>query len=345
MAEELTAIPGVLEAYATTGTSDVLCRVAAASHQDLQETLLALNRSVTVVRSTSTIVLSVVVAPPAAAARRGPAPGAQPRARLPDRRQCTMTLTSLDAARAAAARVGVRVTRTALVPAPALSRRLGAEVWLKRELDQRTGSFKVRGVFNAALSMPADVLGRGLIGFSAGNHAAAVAYVGGILGVPVTVCMPAHAVARKIDATRALGAEVILVESDLVGTALRVQAERGLTLVHPFDDAAIVAGHAGVGLEIMADLSEVDLVVVPVGGGGLISGIAAAVKQLRPAARVIGVEPETADVVSRSLLAGSPQSMTPASIADGLTAPITGAVPFAHIRGPLWTALSGYRTR
>jgi threonine dehydratase len=242
-------------------------------------------------------------------------------------------LTTVDEARAARARVGDRVIRTPLTPAPALSRRLGTEVFLKRELGQRTGSFKVRGVFNAALSMLDADLRRGLGAFSAGNHAAAVAHVGATLGVPVVVCMPAHAVARKIDATKALGAEVILVEQDLVGTAHRIFAERGLTLLHPFDDPAVVAGHAGVGLELVEDLPDVDLVVVPVGGGGLISGVSCVVKQLVPSARVVGVEPETADVVSRSLTAGEPVVQPgPTSIADGLTAPITGAVPFAHIK-------------
>src|SRR5262245_25189125 len=115
-------------------------------------------------------------------------------------------LTTVDEARAARARVGDRVIRTPLSAAPALSRRLAAEVFLKRELDQRTGSFKVRGVFNAAFSMPDADLRRGLGAFSAGNHAAAVAHVGATLGVPVVVCMPAHAVPRKIDATKALGA-------------------------------------------------------------------------------------------------------------------------------------------
>jgi threonine dehydratase len=242
------------------------------------------------------------------------------------------TLTTLDQARAAAARIEGRVVRTRLSPAPALSRRLGADVWLKRELDQPTGSFKVRGVFNAVLSMPDDQLRRGLLAFSAGNHAAAVAFVGGQVGVPVTVCMPARAVPRKIEATRALGAEIVLVESDLVGTALRLAEERGLTLLHPFDDPAIVAGHASAGLEIAADLPDVDLVVVPVGGGGLISGVAVGVRALCPSARVVGVEPDGADVVSRSLAAGTPQTQpAPQTIADGLTAPITGDVPFTHI--------------
>jgi threonine dehydratase len=242
-------------------------------------------------------------------------------------------LTTLDEARAAARRIDGHVRRTSLIPAPALSDRLGVDVWLKRELDQPTGSFKVRGVFNAALSMSETMLRRGLAAFSAGNHAAAVAHVGATLGVPVTVCMPARAVPVKIEATRALGAEVILVEQDLVGTTQRLAAERGLTLLHPFDDGAIVAGHAGVGLELVAESPQVDLVVVPVGGGGLISGVAAAVKQLRPATRVVGVEPEGADVVFRSLAAGRPESQpAPHSIADGLTAPITGDIPLAHIR-------------
>jgi threonine dehydratase len=245
----------------------------------------------------------------------------------------SVELTTLDQARAAAARIADHVERTPLAPAPVLSDRLDADVWLKHEQQQPTGSFKVRGVFNAALSMPEDARRRGLAAFSAGNHAAAVAYVGAQLGVPVTVCMPAHAVPRKIEATRALGAEVILVESDLVGTTQRLVAERGLTLLHPFDDAAVVAGHASVGLELVESLPEVEVVVVPVGGGGLISGVAAAVKRLAPAARVVGVEPEGADVVSRSLAAGHPVVQSgPHSIADGLTAPITGDIPFAHIR-------------
>ena len=245
----------------------------------------------------------------------------------------TSGLTTVDNARAAQARISDRVSRTSLTPAPALSRLCGADVWLKRELDQPTGSFKVRGVFNAVLRLSDEELRRGLAAFSAGNHAAAVAYVGSALGARATVCMPATAVPRKVEATRALGAEVILVDHDLVGTAMRLVAGRGLTLVHPFDDAGIIEGHAGVGLEIMADLPDVDLVVVPVGGGGLISGVAAAVKQLRPAARVVGVEPDGADVVSRSLAAGHPESQpTPRSVADGLTAPITGELPLAHIK-------------
>jgi threonine dehydratase len=188
-------------------------------------------------------------------------------------------------------------------------------------------------VFNAVLSLPDEELRRGLAAFSAGNHAAAVAHVGATLGVPVTVCMPAGAVPRKVAATRALGAEVVLVETDLVGTCQRLVAERGLTLVHPFDHPAIVAGHATAGLEIVADLPTVDLVVVPVGGGGLISGVASAVRQSVPASRVVGVEPDGADVVSRSLEAGEPVVQAgPKSIADGLTAPITGAVPFEHIK-------------
>jgi threonine dehydratase len=245
----------------------------------------------------------------------------------------TVELTTLDAARAAAERIRSYVQHPLMVPAPRLSDRLQADVWLKPELDQPTGSFKVRGVFNAALSMSDEARRRGLAAFSAGNHAAAVAHVGRMLGVPVTVCMPAHAVPRKIEATRALGADVMLVEHDLVGTAQRLVAERGLTLVHPFDDPAIVAGHASLGLELVEQRPDVDLVVVPVGGGGLISGVAAAVKQLAPTARVVGVEPETSDVVSRSLAAGEPIVVAaPRSIADGLTAPITGEVPFAHIK-------------
>ena len=160
----------------------------------------------------------------------------------------------------------------------------------------------------------------------------AVAHVGMQLGIKVTVCMPAGAVQLKVDAVRAMGASAELVDGDLVAYTERRQHELGATLVHPFDDPAIVAGHAGLGAEIMEDLPDVDTVIVPVGGGGLISGTATALKRARPDVRVIGVEPDSADVVGRSRRAGQPTPLPgPKSLSDGLTAPVTGALNLAHI--------------
>ena len=212
--------------------------------------------------------------------------------------------------------------RTPLLPSVGLSRELGAQVTLKPELLQPTGSFKVRGAFNKALTLSPAERTAGTIAFSAGNHALAVAYAGVSLGLPVTVCMPAGAVGFKIDAVRALGASLELVEGDLVAHVMRRREELGATLIHPFDDPAVVAGTATIGREITADLPAVDTVVVPVGGGGLISGIAAAVKRHDPSIRVVGVEPDSADVVSRSLAAARPVPHPgPASLADGSLPP------------------------
>jgi threonine dehydratase len=240
-------------------------------------------------------------------------------------------LISDDAIDIAVQSIAPHVLRTPLVPSYGLSAALGTHVFLKCELFQPTGSFKVRGVFNKASTMTEDERSRGLIAFSAGNHAMAVAHVGAGLGLPVTVCMPAGSVQFKIDAVRSMGASLELVEGDLVAHALARQEELGATLVHPFDDPAVVAGTATLGREVMDQLPDVDTVLVPLGGGGLISGVATAVKRANPNVRVIGIEPNSADVVTQSRAAGRPIQISAKSLADGLAAPVTGEINLAHI--------------
>ncbi|MDG2262406.1 MAG: pyridoxal-phosphate dependent enzyme [Actinomycetota bacterium] len=233
---------------------------------------------------------------------------------------------------AAAAAIAPHVQRTPTVRSVGLSETLEANITAKLELLQPTGSFKVRGAFNTVLAMSAEERSRGLISMSAGNHALAVAHVARHVGVPATVCMPATAVQFKIDAVRALGANLELVEGDLVARTNELRDELGASYVHPFDHAAVVAGTATIGREIMVDDPDTSVVIVPVGGGGLISGVATGVKSLAPHVRVIGVEPEAADVVSQSRDAGEPISLSGArSIADGLAAPITGQINLDHI--------------
>jgi threonine dehydratase len=145
--------------------------------------------------------------------------------------------------------------------------------------------------------------------------------------------MPAHAVPSKVEATRAYGGEVVLTEGDLLAACLEIQAARDLVLVHPFDDPLIIAGQGTVGLEVLEDLPEVDAVLVPVGGGGLISGIAVAIKGRRPETRIIGVEPEGADAMTRSLAQGSPVHLgRPQTVADGLAAPFAGEHTLRHVQ-------------
>ena len=213
-------------------------------------------------------------------------------------------LVGLDAIRAARERIALYIHHTPLMSATALGERVGARLVLKAELFQKTGSFKPRGAVNKLLSLSDEERGRGVISISAGNHAQGVAYAAGILGVAATVVMPATVVRAKAEATRGYGAEVILhgAVTELLAKAQEIQAERGLTFVAPFDDPYVIAGQGTVGLELMEDApEELDAVIVPVGGGGLISGVAAAVKGISPRTRVIGVEPEGAATISSSV--------------------------------------------
>lgn len=242
-------------------------------------------------------------------------------------------LTTIDAVERAAERIRPRVRRTPLLDNERLGDELGARVLVKAENLQHTGSFKVRGVFNTLLSWrERGVVPAGVATFSAGNHAAAVSYAAGRVGLPAVVCMPPSAVRAKVDAVGRYGGEIIFTD-DLAGTCRTVCEERGHALLHPFDDPDVIAGQGTVGAEIMADAPDADLIVVPVGGGGLISGVAAAAKARNPGVRVVGVEPVTANAVTHALRAGRPDPLPtrPVSLADGLTAPFAGVHTLAHV--------------
>ncbi|MDH5760188.1 MAG: pyridoxal-phosphate dependent enzyme [Gemmatimonadota bacterium] len=219
------------------------------------------------------------------------------------------------------------VHRTPLVSSRYLTERVGVPVFLKCENLQKTGAFKVRGALHRLLTLSDEDRGRGVITISAGNHAQATAWAASAAGVPSVVVMPEKASPTKVVASREYGAEVIL-HGDAAAAFRRVRElaeERALTFVHPFDDPEVVAGHGSVMLEILEDLPEVGAVVVPVGGGGLVSGIAAAGGALRPDVAVWGVEPEGANAMSRSLAEGHAVHLDAVStIADGLGAPMAG---------------------
>jgi len=206
---------------------------------------------------------------------------------------------------------------------------------LKAEHLQKTGSFKARGMSNRMATLTADARERGVITLSAGNAGQAYAWAGRAVGVPVTVVMPAGAVRSKVDACLGYGARVVL-HGDHVGDTFaemqRIRDVEGLTFVHPFDDPAVIAGHGTAGLELLEDVPDLDVLVIGVGGGGLISGVAAAVKALRPTIRVIGVEPERSNALSLALERGEVVTIQPQSIADGLGAPFAGAWTLAMAR-------------
>ena len=241
------------------------------------------------------------------------------------------TLVSVDEIDDARRAIEGRVHRTPVMRSSYIGDVAGVRAILKLELFQKTGSFKVRGVSNTLRLLSDAERARGVISLSAGNHAQALAWGAARYGVRATIVMPSTALPSKVAATRGYGGHVVQTDGDLLATALELQRQQGSTLVHPFDDIRMIAGHASVGLEILDDVPDVDVVVVACGGGGLISGVAAAIKQLRPSVRVIGVEPEGAAAMTQSLAAGSPQRLAKLdTIADGLAAPFAGTVTMAH---------------
>jgi threonine dehydratase len=240
-------------------------------------------------------------------------------------------LVSVDDVYAAAKSLRGVAVRTPLLPAE-----WAGDLWLKPESLQPIGSFKLRGAYHAVASLPADRRAAGVVTHSSGNHAQAVAYAARAFGVPCVVVMPDVAEPVKVAATRSLGAEVVLVPpAERLSTMESLVASRGLRPIPPFDHRDVIAGQGTIGLEIVEDLPDVEVVLVPVGGGGLASGVATAVKALRPSALVVGVEPELAADARESLDAGSivvwPTSDTYRTIADGLRTNLS-KLTFAHLR-------------
>lgn len=244
-------------------------------------------------------------------------------------------LVSIDDVRRAAAGLAAVAVRTPLLLSDALSAQLGSPVWLKPEMLQRGGAFKFRGAYWFVASLTSAERARGLVAPSSGNHGQAVALAAKLFGVRATVVMPTTAPRAKREGAERLGARVILegtTTAERMTKALEICAQDGATLVPPFDDATIIAGQGTIGLEIAADLPSVGTVLVPVGGGGLSAGVAAAVKQAVPSVRVVGVEPEGSPKLTRARAAGEPVTIpaNPAGLADGLLAVRVGSLNFAH---------------
>lgn len=245
-------------------------------------------------------------------------------------------LVGLDSVRDAARVLAGVAVRTPLLPAPWLSEAVGQETRLKCESFQPIGAFKLRGAYTMVSRLPAAERARGVITYSSGNHAQAVAYAARAYGVPAVIVMPINAPVIKVEGTKRLGAEVIMegyTSEERRARAEAVRAERGLTMVPPFDHLDIIAGQGTAGLEIVEDWPDVEAILVPIGGGGLISGVAAAVKRLRPDVKVVGVEPTGSAAMRRTLDAGELVTLdSTESIADGLLPVRVGALTFAHAR-------------
>lgn len=239
----------------------------------------------------------------------------------------------LDDVRAAARRLRGVARRTPVFSSRTLDERVGARVLVKAECFQRTGSFKFRGAYNKISSLSDEERRRGVVAFSSGNHAQAVALAARLLGAQATIVMPEDAPVLKLAATRGYGAEVVTYDrytEDREAIGGRLAEERGLSLVRPFDDPLVIAGQGTAALELIEEAGELDLFLCPVGGGGLIAGCATAVA---PRARVVGVEPEAGDDHRRSLEAGERVGVpVPQTIADSLQVPMPGELTFEHNR-------------
>ena len=251
-------------------------------------------------------------------------------------RKVSDDLVGLDAIREAHERIRPAIVRTPLYPSDVLTRELGSDVRLKLESLQRTGSFKFRGAYNYVVRLSDEVCSNGVITYSSGNHAQAAALAAQLHGTRAVVVMPTTSPQMKQEGAKRLGAEVVLegtTSLERMAKAESLAEERGLVMVPPFDDPTIIAGAGTVGLEIAEDWDAFDSVLVPIGGGGLCSGTAAALRRLRPEVRIYGVEPTGAASMKAALEAGEPVSLDhSASVADGLMPVRTGNLTFKHVR-------------
>ncbi len=243
---------------------------------------------------------------------------------------------SLEDVRQARERLAPVIHRTAILPSRTFSALSGNEVFLKPENLQKTGSFKLRGAYNRIATLSAEEKARGVIASSAGNHAQGVALSAAIHGVKATIVMPARAPVAKVMATQGYGAEVVLhgaVYDEAFRHARELQAERGLTFLHPFNDPMVMAGQGTVALEMLEDLPDLEALVVPIGGGGLIAGMAVTAKALKPGIRVIGVEAEGFDAMRQSMLEGEIITVKAGStLADGIAVKKPGDQTFPLIQ-------------
>ena len=248
--------------------------------------------------------------------------------------EVTWESVTLDDVHAARERVMPHLHRTPLLQSRILGEMAGVDLMMKAEIFQRTGSFKSRGALNALMQLTDEERERGVVTMSAGNHGQGIAFAASMVGTRAVVFMPETAVPAKVDAIRGYGAETQFVPDmeHIFSLMEAYREEHGLTFVPPYSDPNIIAGQGIAGLEILEDAPDVDAVIVPVGGGGLISGIAMAIKSENPDVRVIGVEPTGSNIVKKSLEAGAPQQSGPIdTIADGLAAPFAGELTQAVI--------------
>jgi threonine dehydratase len=247
----------------------------------------------------------------------------------------SLSLQDFESARARRARIAPHIRRTPLLTSAQLNDRTGFDIRLKAELFQRVGSYKIRGPLNKFALMPDEQKRRGVVCSSAGNHAQGVALAARIHGIRAVVCMATNATRSKVEATRGYGAEVVLhgsIWDEANEKAKELVRTEGLIYVHPFDDEQLIAGQGTLGLEVVQDWPELDAIVVPIGGGGLISGVSMAVKSFNPRIRVIGVESSDGPAMKASVEAGRLETIDCRTIIDGLRVKRVGELNFSVVQ-------------
>jgi len=235
---------------------------------------------------------------------------------------------------AARSRIRPHVHLTPLVTSTRIGNAAGVHLQLKCESMQRTGSFKARGALNAMMQLGAAEKARGVVTVSAGNHAQSLAWAASLVGADSIACMPEGASKSKVEATQGYGGKVELVPGERVNAFTRANAiaAEGKVMIHPFEDPRVAAGAGVVALEMLEQAPDLDAIVVPIGGGGLVAGVAVAAKAIKPGIRVIGVEPDGAATMKAAMDAGAPQTISPKTVADGLAAPMVGAMTLEAVR-------------
>lgn len=249
---------------------------------------------------------------------------------------CVTSKVTIQDIKKAHQRLAGTARHTPLVPSDKLSTHSKGQVYLKLENFQHTGSFKIRGAFNKIASIPPEMRAKGVIAASAGNHAQGVALAAKYFNIPALIVMPENAPKTKLDATRAYGAKVVLNGTcfdHALAKALELEKENGMSFVHAFDDACTIAGQGTIGLEILQDIPDVDIVLIPVGGGGLASGIATAIKSTAPQVQIIGVEPQNVPSLTQALKHGGPLEVKAAhTIAEGTAILKSGNMTYSILK-------------
>lgn len=246
-----------------------------------------------------------------------------------------MNFPSLDKFHTVLKKIKPYINRTPIISSSSLNKKFNLDIYFKLELMQKTGSFKTRGAINKVLNLNEEEKSRGVVAISAGNHAQATSWACSQFGIKSRIVMPSNASKSKVNATKSYGGEVILTKEKMMDTCQKLIDKENLTFIHPFDDLDIILGQGTVSLEVINEIKNLDYAFISIGGGGLISGMSCVLKQINPDIKIIGVEPQNSNVMTKSISANNPEdfdTINNKTIADTLAAPFAGKITFEYVK-------------